>query len=57
MTSLLVGSKSFSFKHKNFQKNTFSYSVQYSRFKQYIVFTVLVTVSTPLPTRQNKFCS
>ena len=53
MTSLLVGSKSFSFKHKNFQKNTFSYSAQYSWFKQYIVFTVLVTVSTPLPTRQN----
>ena len=57
MTSLVVGSKSFSFKHKNFQKNTFSYYAQHSRSQQYIVSAVLVTVCTPLPTRWKKHVS
>ena len=50
MTSLLVGSKSFSFKHKNFQKQTTSFSVEDFPFHVCLLLTTIrVTVVHPLP--------
>ena len=50
MTSLLVGSKSFSFKHKNFQKQTTSFSAEDFPFHICLwLTTICVTVVHPLP--------
>ena len=50
MTSLLVGSKSFSFKHKNFQKQTTSFSAEDFPFHVCLwLTTIRVTVVHPLP--------
>ena len=50
MTSLLVRSKSFSFKHKNFQKQTTSFSAKDFPFHICLLLTTIrVTVVHPLP--------
>lgn len=50
MTSLLVGSKSFSFKHKNFQKQTTSFSAEDFPFHVCLwLTTIRVTVVHPFP--------
>ena len=50
MTSLLVGSKSFSFKHKNFQKQTTSFFAEDFPFHVCLwLTTIRVTVVHPFP--------